>query len=105
MQRYRSHLADRKLSAASINLALAALRKLATEAAAHGGLSPLTAAAILSVGGDQRIPVVAQDGCHLGIVGFERLKKRLAVLREALALSEMEVRNHILTSESEVTTS
>ena len=32
--RYRSHLIERGLSAASVNLALAALRKLATEAAA-----------------------------------------------------------------------
>ena len=38
--RYRSHLIERGLSAASINLSLAALRKLAAEAAAHGGLSP-----------------------------------------------------------------
>ena len=37
--RYRS--LERGLSAASVNLA--ALRKLASEAAAHGGLSPLTA--------------------------------------------------------------
>ena len=40
--RYRSHLIERGLSAASVNLALAALRKLAAEAAAHGGLSPET---------------------------------------------------------------
>ena len=44
VQRYRSHLGERGLSAASINLALAALRKLATEAAA----------AILRVGGARR---------------------------------------------------
>ena len=49
--RYRSHLIDRGLSAASVNLALAALRKLAAEAAAHGGLSPLTAAGIRGVPG------------------------------------------------------
>ena len=46
--RYRSHLIERGLSAASVNLARAALRKLASEAAAHGGLSPLTAAGISS---------------------------------------------------------
>ena len=40
MQRYRSHLADRSLSAASINLALAALHKLATEAADNHLLAP-----------------------------------------------------------------
>ena len=49
--RYRSHLIERGLSAASVNLALAALRKLASEAAAHGGLSPLAAAGIRGVGG------------------------------------------------------
>ena len=54
MQRYRSHLTERSLSAASINLALAALRKLASEAASNGGLSPVAAAAILSVGGARR---------------------------------------------------
>ena len=49
--RYRSHLIERGLSAASVNLALAALRKLASEAAANGGLDPLTAAGIRGVGG------------------------------------------------------
>ncbi len=49
--RYRSHLIERGLSAASVNLALAALRKLASEAAARGGLSPLTAAGIRGVPG------------------------------------------------------
>ena len=52
--RYRSHLIDRGLSAASVNLALAALRKLASEAAAHGGLSPLIAAGIRGVPGARR---------------------------------------------------
>ncbi len=52
--RYRSHLIERGLSAASVNLALAALRKLATEAAAHGGLSPLAAAGIRGVSGARR---------------------------------------------------
>ena len=46
---YRSHLLERELSAASINLALAALRKLASEAASNGGLAPKTAVAILHV--------------------------------------------------------
>ena len=52
--RYRSHLIERGLSVASVNLSLAALRKLATEAAAHGGLSPLTAAGIRGVPGARR---------------------------------------------------
>ena len=55
--RYRSHLIERGLSAASVNLSLAALRKLATEAAAHGGLSPLAAAGIRSVPGARRTGV------------------------------------------------
>ena len=46
VQRYRSHLGERGFSAASINLALAALRKLASEAASNGGLSPVAAAGI-----------------------------------------------------------
>ena len=49
--RYRSHLIERGLSAASVNLSLASLRKLASEAAAHGGLSPLTVAGIRGVPG------------------------------------------------------
>ena len=52
--RHRSHLSKRNLSAASINLQLAALRKLTTEAAANGGLAPETAAAILRVPGARR---------------------------------------------------
>ena len=54
LQRYRSHLIERGLSAASVNLSLAALRKLAAEAAAHGGLSPLAAAGIRGVPGARR---------------------------------------------------
>ena len=57
VQRYRSHLAERSLSAASINLALAAIRKLATEAASNELLSPVAAAAIRSVGGARRTGV------------------------------------------------
>ena len=52
--RYRSHLIERGLSAASVNLSLAALRKLAAEAAAHGGLSPLAAAGIRGIPGARR---------------------------------------------------
>ena len=54
LQRYRSYLIERGLSPASVNLALAALRKLASEAAAHGGLSPLAAAGIRGVSGARR---------------------------------------------------
>ena len=53
VQRYRSHLGERGLSAASINLALAALRKLAAEGAAHGGIASETAA-ILRISGARR---------------------------------------------------
>ena len=52
--RYSSHLIEQGFSAASVNLSLAALRKLASEAAAHGGLSPLIAAGIRSVPGARR---------------------------------------------------
>ena len=45
VQRYRSHLTDRNLAPASINLALAAVRKLASEAAANDLLAPATATA------------------------------------------------------------
>ena len=51
VQRYRAHLAERSLSAASINLHLAALRKLAAEASANSLVDPGTAAAIASVPG------------------------------------------------------
>ena len=47
--RYRSHLIERGLSDASINLHLAALRKLSSEVAAHGGLCPLAAAEVCGV--------------------------------------------------------
>ena len=51
LQSYRSHLQQRSLSAASINLHLAAVRKLAAEAAANGLIDPGTASAIASVSG------------------------------------------------------
>ena len=51
VQRYRSHLAERELSAASINLHLAALRKLAAEASANSLIDPGAASAIASVPG------------------------------------------------------
>ena len=55
--RYRSHLIERGLSAASVNLALAALRKLAAEATANGGISPPAAAGIRGVPGARRCGV------------------------------------------------
>ena len=54
VQRYRSHLQQRSLSAASINLHLAAVRKLASEAAANYLIDPGAAAAIASVSGARR---------------------------------------------------
>ena len=51
MQRYRSYLEERSLSPASINLHLAALRKLAAEGSANGLVDPSTASAISSVPG------------------------------------------------------
>ena len=54
LQRYRSHLVERGLSAASVNLSLAALRKLAAEAAANGLIDPGTASAIGGVSGARR---------------------------------------------------
>ena len=49
LQRYRSHLQQRSLSAASINLQLVALRKLASETAANSLIDPGAASAIASV--------------------------------------------------------
>jgi integrase len=54
VQRYRSRLEARGLSPSSVNKALAALRKLATEAADNGLLSPITAEAIRRVKGAKR---------------------------------------------------
>ena len=54
LQHYRSHLQQRELSAASINLHLAAVRKLAAEASANGLIDPGVAAAIGSVSGARR---------------------------------------------------
>ena len=54
VQRYRSHLEERSLSAASINLHLAAVRKLAAEASANSLIDPGAASAIGSVSGARR---------------------------------------------------
>ena len=54
VQGYRSYLEERHCSAASINLRLAAIRKLAVEAADNGLLPPEVAAGILRIGGVSR---------------------------------------------------
>ena len=51
VQRYRTTLEDRGLAGSSVNVRLAALRKLADEAADNGLLAPETAAAIARVKG------------------------------------------------------
>ncbi len=53
VQRYRSHLEARELAPSSINLRLAAIKKLADEAADNSLLAPETAAAIGRVKGGQ----------------------------------------------------
>ena len=58
--RYRLHLEDRHLAAGTINLRLAAVRRLAYEAADSGLLSPDHAAGI------RRVKGVKKLGCRLG---------------------------------------
>lgn len=60
VQHYRTSLIDSKLSAASINLKLSAIRKLAAEAADNGYLSPTIAAGI------DRVKGVSQLGVRTG---------------------------------------
>lgn len=60
VQRYRTSLIDSKLSAASINLKLSAIRKLAAEAADNGILGPTIAAGI------DRVKGVSQLGVRTG---------------------------------------
>ncbi len=60
IQSYRSQLEERHCSAASINLRLAAIRKLALEAADNGLLAPDAAAGILRIRG------VSRHGRRLG---------------------------------------
>lgn len=57
MLRYRLDLEGRRLSAATINLRLAAVRRLAYEAADTGLLSPELAAGIRRVKGAKRVGV------------------------------------------------
>ncbi len=59
MQRYRTDLEGRELAPSSINLRLAAIKKLAAEAADNGLLAPETAAAIGRVKGAKRAGVRA----------------------------------------------
>ena len=58
--RYRLHLEDRHLAAGTVNVRLAAVRRLAYEAADSGLLSPDLAAGIRRVKGAKRL------GCRLG---------------------------------------
>src|ERR1700731_4666885 len=58
--RYRLHLEDRHLAAGTINVRLAAVRRLAYEAADSGLLSPDLAAGIRRVKGAKKL------GCRLG---------------------------------------
>ena len=60
VQRYKTELQDTALSAASINLRLSAIRRLALEAADNGYLDPATAGAI------ERIKGVASKGVRSG---------------------------------------
>lgn len=60
VQSYRSHLICKGLAASSVNLQLAALRKLASEASANGLLDPVTAVAI------GQVPGVKQNGVRSG---------------------------------------
>ena len=57
VQQYRAMLEERKLAPSSINLRLAAVRKLAVEAADNGLLAPEAAAAIGRVAGARRLGV------------------------------------------------
>ena len=78
--RYRSHLIDRGLSAASVNLALAALRKLAIEAASNDLLATETAVAIL------RVPGARRSGVRTGNwLTLEQARQLLAVPDRQLA--------------------
>ncbi len=54
VQAYRAHLEAQGLSAATVNVRLAAVRKLATEAADNGWIAPDLAAGILKVKGAPR---------------------------------------------------
>ena len=65
--RYRMHLESRGLAAGTVNLRLAAVRRLAYEAADTGLLSPEQAAGI------RRVKVRRNSACVRG-VGFSRTK-------------------------------
>lgn len=60
VNKYRAVLLEQGQSAASVNLALSAIRKLATEAADNGYLDPTTAAGV------DRVPGVSRRGVRTG---------------------------------------
>src|SRR6202048_2979717 len=75
--RYRLHLEDRHLAAGTINVRLAAVRRLAYEAADSGLLSPDLAAGIRRVKGTKQL------GCRLGNWLTAEQSKALAEAPEA----------------------
>ena len=90
VQRYRASLEARHLSAASIQVQLAALRRLAAEMADNGLLDPQTAQAVSRVRGPQRSGV--RLGQWLSLPQVERLlvlpdRQRLKGIRDRALLS------------------
>jgi len=86
--RYRIHLEQRKYAPATINLRLAAVRRIAYEAADAGLLSPELAAGIRRVKGVRRI------GVRLGNWLTPEQSRRL--LQSATALTARELRDHVM---------
>ena len=77
--RYRIHLEQRKYAPATINLRLAAVRRIAYEAADAGLLSPELAAAIRRVKGVRRIGVRLEREAGLRAVPGDELANRVVV--------------------------
>ena len=88
MLRYRIHLEQRKYAPATINLRLAAVRRIAYEAADAGLLSPELAAGIRRVKGVRRI------GVRLGNWLTPEQGRRL--LESATPLAARELRDHAM---------
>jgi integrase len=86
--RYRIHLEQRKYAPATINLRLAAVRRIAYEAADAGLLSPELAAGIRRVKGVRRI------GVHLGNWLTPEQGRRL--LESATPMTAREFRDHAM---------
>jgi integrase len=86
--RYRIHLEQRKYAPATINLRLAAVRRIAYEAADAGLISPELAAGIRRVKGVRRI------GMRLGNWLTPGQSRRL--LESATALTARELRDHAM---------